>query len=282
MSLRIDAHQHFWHYQPQEYGWIGKEMARLKQDFLPCHLSPELAAQAVQGSVLVQARQTLQETRWLLDVAERAPEVKAVVGWIDLQQADVAAQLVDFEHRSLLRGFRHLIQDEANPAEWMEQASVQAAMRCLQQKEYVWDLLVTHRHLAGAAAFAARHDGHQIVLDHLGKPDLAAGARHWAKQIAPLAALPHVSCKLSGLLTEPRPPGDSIEDLLPFVDAALEAFGSDRVLAGSDWPVCLLAGEYQDAWHLIQRAIASLSASEQAAISGGNACRIYRIEEVEV
>jgi L-fuconolactonase len=242
MSLRIDAHQHLWHYQPQEYGWIGEEMARLKQDFLPLHLAPELAAQAVQGSVLVHARQTLQETRWLLEVAERAPEVKGVVGWIDLQQRDVAAQLAEFEPRSLLRGFRHLIQDEADPAQWMEQTLVTSAMQQLQRKEYVWDLLVTHQHLAEASAFAARHDGHQIVLDHLGKPDLAAGARHWAKQIAPLAALPHVSCKLSGLLTEPRPQGSTLDDLLPFVDAALEAFGSERLLAGSDWPVCLLAG----------------------------------------
>ncbi|MGB9097073.1 amidohydrolase family protein [Erwinia sp.] len=282
MSLRIDAHQHFWQYQPQEYGWIGEEMARLKQDYLPLQLAPELAAQSVQGSVLVQARQTLQETRWLLDVAERTPEVKAVVGWIDLQQGDVAAQLADFEPRTLLRGFRHLIQDEADPAQWMEQASVTSAVQQLQRKEYVWDLLVTHQHLVEATAFAARHDEHQIVLDHLGKPDLAAGASHWAKQIAPLAALPHVSCKLSGLLTEPRPQGYAIDDLLPFVDAALEAFGSERVLAGSDWPVCLLAGDYQDAWQLIQRAIASLSASEQVAISGGNACRIYRIEDVEV
>lgn len=282
MTLRIDAHQHFWRYQPQEYGWIGDGMARLRQDFLPRQLAPELLAQGIDGSVLVQARQSLHETRGLLDLAGRSPEVKAVVGWIDLQQGDLTPQLAEFEHRVVLRGFRHLIQDEADPAGWMGQPSVQSAMQQLQRKEYVWDLLVTHRHLAEATAFAARHDGYLMVLDHLGKPDLAAGAKSWARQIAPLAALPHVSCKLSGLLTEPRPAGYAIDDLLPFIDAALEAFGPDRVLAASDWPVCLLAGEYADAWQLIQRAIVPLSASEQDAISGGNACRIYRIEDVEV
>ncbi|WLS79858.1 amidohydrolase family protein [Erwinia pyri] len=279
MTLRIDAHQHFWRYQPQEYGWISGEMARLKHDFLPSQLAAELAAQQIQGSVAVQARQTPEETRWLLSLAERSPEIKAVVGWIDLQQPDLSPQLEAFNGQPLLRGFRHLIQDEADPAEWMAQAAIKPAMQALQQQEYVWDLLVTHRHLAEAALFAARFDRHQIVLDHLGKPDLAAGAQQWAKQIAPLAALPHVSCKLSGLLTEPRPAGYGVNDLLPFVEAALEAFGSERIMVGSDWPVCLLAGEYQDAWQSVQQALSPLTLSEQAAITGGNACRIYRIED---
>lgn len=279
MTLRIDAHQHFWRYQPQEYGWISEEMTRLKHDFLPSQLAAELAAQQIQGSVAVQARQTLEETRWLLSLVERHPEIKAVVGWIDLQQPDLSPQLEEFGGQPLLRGFRHLIQDEADPAEWMAQAAIKPAMQALQQQEYVWDLLVTHRHLAEAALFAARFDRHQIVLDHLGKPDLAAGAQQWAKQIAPLAALPHVSCKLSGLLTEPRPAGYGVNDLLPFVEAALEAFGSERIMVGSDWPVCLLAGEYQDAWQSVQQALSPLTFSEQAAITGGNACRIYRIED---
>lgn len=281
MTLRIDAHQHFWRYQPQEYGWISDEMVRLKQDFMPEHLKGKLASEGLSGSVLVQARQTPEETHWLLDVAKETPEVKAVVGWIDMQNDDIGQQLDAFQDRPQLRGFRHQIQDEASPAHWMGLQSVSDSLHLVQQRSYVWDLLVTHRHLAEAAAFAARHDRHHLVLDHLGKPDLALGARHWAKQIAPLAALPHVSCKLSGLLTEPRPAGFTLNDLLPFIDAALESFGSDRLMAGSDWPVCLLAGEYEDAWQGVQRAISSLSVSEQQAISGGNACRIYRIEDVE-
>jgi len=279
MTLRIDAHQHFWHYQPQEYGWISQQMTRLKRDFLPSHLAAELAAQQIDGCVAVQARQTLEETHWLLSLAERNPEIKAVVGWIDLQQPDLSAQLETCGGNPLLRGFRHLIQDEADPAEWMAQAAIKPAMQTLQQQGYVWDLLVTHRHLAEAALFAARFDRHQIVLDHLGKPDLAAGAKQWAKQIAPLAALPHVSCKLSGLLTEPRPAGYGANDLLPFVEAALEAFGSERIMVGSDWPVSLLDAEYQESWQFVQQAVSPLTLSEQAAITGGNACRIYRLED---
>lgn len=278
MTLRIDAHQHFWRYQPQEYPWISEKMARLQQDFLPEQLAIELAAQQIDGAVLVQARQTREETYWLLAQAERAACVKGVVGWLDLQSPEVGSHLAEFEGRLLLCGFRHLIQDEADPASWMALPAVNRAMKRLQMQGYTWDLLVTHRHLAGAISFAERHGDYHIVLDHLGKPDLAAGARHWARQITPLAAMPHVSCKLSGLLTEPQPVGFTRDDVLPFIDVALEAFGTDRVMAGSDWPVCLLAGEYQDAWQLIQRAMAGLSPDEQAAISGGNACRIYALE----
>lgn len=277
MTLRIDAHQHFWHWQPQQYAWITADMARLRQDFLPPQLAVELAAQQIDGSLLVQARQSDQETDWLLALADATAFVKGVVGWLDLQSPAFEARLDRLTDRNGLRGFRHQIQDEASPAQWMALPRVNLAVDSLQRHGYVWELLVRHRQLADAALFAARHDDHYLVLDHMGKPDLAAGAGHWAKQIAPLAAMPHVSCKLSGLLTEPRPAGFCPDDLMPFIDAALEAFGSDRLLAGSDWPVCLLAGDYVQGWQLIGRAIAGLTAGEQAAICGGNACRLYAL-----
>ncbi|WP_428943883.1 amidohydrolase family protein [Pantoea sp. FN060301] len=280
MTLKIDAHHHLWRYSPDEYRWISDEMPALKHDFLPVQLMGPLAAAQIDGTVLVQARQTAEETAWLLGQAKECEQVRAVVGWVALTARDLPQQLEAYQQEPLLRGFRHLIQDEADPDGWMRQDKVNAGLQRVQQQNYVYDLLVTHRHLAEAARFAARHDRASIVLDHLGKPDLAAGAKAWAAQIAPLAALPHVSCKISGLLTEPRPPGCEADDLLPFYDAALTAFGSERLLVGSDWPVCLLAGSYEAAWQSGEQAFAALSASEQAAILGGNACRIYGINGV--
>lgn len=277
--MRIDAHQHFWRYQPQEYGWISDQMAVLQRDFLPGDLWPLLQQQQIDGCIAVQARQSLDETLSLLAMADANPFITGVVGWVPLTSpvlADVLAPLQDFP---ALRGVRHLVQDEPDPAAWLQQAALAPGMQLIQSRGYVYELLVTHRHLAEATTFAARYDRHWLVLDHLGKPDIARGAAHWARQIAPLAALPHVACKLSGLVTEAPGFRWSPALLRPFIEAALEAFGPDRLLAGSDWPVCLLAGEYADVTDLCEQALTALSDAERAAILGGNACRLYGLQE---
>lgn len=274
---RIDAHQHFWRYEPRDYRWISDDMAVLKQDLLPEQLAPALQRHEIQASVVVQACSSIEETRWLLEIAEQIPYVKGVVGWVDIASPELEAQLEKLAH-PLLRGIRHQVQDEANPAAWLSDGAVNRGLRQLQQQGYVYELLITHRHLHEGAQFAARHDQHALILDHFGKPDLSRGARHWAQQIAPFAALEHVSCKLSGLLTEPRPAGMTPNDLLPYFDVALDAFGPERLLFGSDWPVCLLAGSYQDALTLCQRATAALSRDQQDAIFGGNAYRLYNLQ----
>jgi len=276
--MRIDAHQHFWRYRPQDYRWISDEMAVLKADFLPEQLLPTLQRHDMQGSILVQACSDIAETQWLLNIAEQTEFVRAVTGWVDLASPQLAGQLELLAH-PLLRGFRHQVQDEPSPAHWLADPAVNNGLRQIQQQGYVYEILVTHRHLADAAQFAARHDRHALVLDHFGKPDLHLGAAHWAKQIAPLAALPHVSCKISGLLTEPRPAGVTLHDLLPYFEVVLEAFGSERLMFGSDWPVCLLAGRDENPWALCEQATATLSSDEQAALYGGNACAIYRLQE---
>ncbi len=171
------------------------------------------------------------------------------------------------------------MQDEAEPAAWLARPEVERGMQTLQRAGYVYEILVTHRDLAAAAAFAARHDPHWLGLDHLGKPAVARGARHWAQQIRPLAALPHVACKLSGLITEAPGGRWRAEELLPFFAAALEAFGPQRLMFGSDWPVCLLAGDYRQVVQLCEQALSTLEAAEQAAIWGGTAWRIYGLTE---
>ncbi|MBS0971440.1 amidohydrolase family protein [Nissabacter archeti] len=277
--MRIDAHQHFWRYQPQEYGWISDQMAVLQRDFLPGDLLPLLQQQRIDGCIAVQARQSLDETLSLLAMADANPFIRGVVGWLPLTSPALAEVLAPLQDRPALRGVRHLVQDESDPAAWLQQPALAGGMQRIQSRGYVYELLVTHRHLADATTFAARHDDHWLVLDHLGKPDIARGAAHWARQIAPLAALPHVACKLSGLITEA--PGFRWTPALlqPFIDAALEAFGPDRLLAGSDWPVCLLAGEYADVTDLCEQALTTLSDAERAAILGGNACRLYGLQE---
>ncbi|MCS2171455.1 amidohydrolase family protein [Scandinavium sp. TWS1a] len=274
--MRIDSHQHFWRYTSQDYRWISDEMAVLKQDLLPQALRPTLEHHDIQGTILVQACSSVQETRFLLKLAEETDFVRAVTGWVDLSSPALQGDLEALSH-PLLRGFRHQVQDEPSPAQWLTDPAINAGVNLLQRQESVYEILVTHRHLPEAVQFAARHDGHFLVLDHFGKPDLSLGAAHWKKQIAQLAALKHVSCKLSGLLTEPRPAGMSARDLLPYFEVALEVFGTERLMFGSDWPVCLLAATDENPWDLCEQATASLSSDEQAAIFGGNACTVYRL-----
>ena len=277
--MRIDAHQHFWRYQPQAYGWISDRMDVLQRDFLPGDLLPLLQQQRIDGCIAVQARQSLDETQSLLAMADANPFILGVVGWLPLTSPALADVLAPLQDRPALRGVRHLVQDEPDPAAWLQQPALAGGMELIQSRGYVYELLVTHRHLAEATTFASRYDDHWLVLDHLGKLDIASGAVHWARQIAPLAALPHVACKLSGLITEA--PGFRWTPALlrPFIDAALEAFGPDRLLAGSDWPVCLLAGEYAQVTELCEHALTALSDAERAAILGGNACRFYGLQE---
>lgn len=273
--MRIDAHQHFWHFDAADYPWIADSMTCLQQDFLPDDLAPLLAQHQLQGSIAVQARQCVGETQQLLQWAQQQPATQ-VIGWIDISATDLAEQLLALQH-PLLRGFRHLVQDERDPAAWLQQPSVSSGISQLQQQDYVWEMLVNWRHLADATRFAAQHDRNWLVLDHLGKPDIARGAQAWGEQVAELAVMPHVACKLSGLVTEVSHGQWDSAQLRPFIDEALARFGPQRLMFGSDWPVCLLAAEYHAVAQLIDDAIAELSADEQAAIWGNTAAQVYSL-----
>ena len=280
--LRLDAHQHFWRYDAAAYPWIGRDMGCLRQDFQPDDLRPLLDAAGLDGCIAVQARACASETDQLLNLAKRYPWIRAVVGWVDLCASDLEASLERWAQAPVLRGFRHQLQDESSPAGFMQKPEFQRGLATLQRRGLVYEVLVKARDLGAVTELCQQHDQHHLVLDHLGKPDVQANdLTTWTRQLAALAALPHVSCKLSGLITEAHWQHWNSAQLTPYLHTALELFGPERLMFGSDWPVCLLASEYADTCSLVDSALHRLSTSQQAAIRGGNACAIYGIKGVK-
>ena len=276
--MRIDAHQHFWRYRPETHGWISNAMAVLKQDFLPPDLEPLLSAQGFDGCVAVQAAQALDETRFLLGLADAHPFVRAVVGWVDLLSPDLEAQLESFGAHPRFRGIRHIAQDEPDDR-WLARPDVVRGVGALRRLGLTYDILVYARQLPAALALAQALPEQPFVVDHIAKPEIRAGRLDpWRADVRRLAALPHVLCKLSGLVTEAAWDRWTPADLRPYLEVVLEAFGPGRLMIGSDWPVCLLAGDYATVTGAVRDFIGSLSESEQAAVLGGNAARFYGIE----
>lgn len=274
---RIDAHQHFWRYQPQDYGWISDDMPALKQDRLPADVLPLMQSQQVNGCIAVQARQTADETPFLVELASQYPWIAGVIGWLDLRSNRLPHELECWQQTSVVKGYRHIVQDESNPAEFLADPAFNRGVSAVQQSGKVYEVLIHAKDLAAATTFCARHDQGWLVLDHLGKPAIGReSAADWRQRLAPLATLPHIACKLSGLVTEVGP-GWLATDIHPYVDVALELFGPQRLLFGSDWPVCLLAGQYQQVCELTNNAISALSTTEQHAIQGDNARHIYHL-----
>jgi L-fucono-1,5-lactonase len=276
--MHLDAHQHFWRYRPETHPWISERMAVLKRDFLPADLEPLLDAEGLAGCVAVQAAQSLDETRFLLDLAERHPCVRAVVGWVDLVSPDLEHQLESLGGHPRLRGIRHIAQDEPDDG-WLAREDVIQGVAALGRRGLTYDILVYPRQLPAAIALARALPDQRFVLDHIAKPEIAAGRLDpWRAELQQLAELENVSCKLSGLVTEARWDGWKPDDFRAYLDVVLQAFGPGRLMFGSDWPVCLLAGSYADVIGLARRAIAGLSRAEQAAVLGGNAERFYGLE----
>ena len=266
----IDTHQHFWMYDPAEYGWIDDSMAALRRDFLPPDAWREMTAAKVESSVAVQARQTLEETRWLLELSGRHPFIAGVVGWVDLQAPDVDAELERLARHPRLVGLRHIVQGE--PDGFLERPAFLRGVGCLERHRLTYDILVYARQLPAAVTFARAFPRQRFVLDHLGKPDVRTSEyREWRRHIDMLAALPNVCCKLSGLVTEADWTSWTPGQLRPYLDAALESFGPSRLMIGSDWPVCLVAASYAVAIDLVRDALGEYSVHEQQQILGGTA-----------
>jgi L-fuconolactonase len=277
-AKRIDSHQHFWRYRPAEFPWIDAGMKVLQRDFLPPELEDLRRRAGIDASIAVQARARPEETDFLLALARDNQAIAGVVGWADFTAPDFSARLEAWAQDAAFCGLRPMLQDMPDPAAMMADAAFNANVARLQRRRKSFDLLLKSHQLPGAAGFCARHDAHWIILDHGAKPAIAAGEwETWHDEMARLAALPHVVCKLSGLVTEADWRNWRGQNLQRYARAIIALFGPARVLFGSDWPVCTLAADYQDVVSLAADATAGCSAQERAAMFGGNAARIYTL-----
>jgi L-fuconolactonase len=244
--MKIDAHQHFWRYAPETHAWIDDSMAGIRRDFLPADLEPLLRDEGFDGCIAVQAQQNMDETEWLLSLADAHPFIWGVVGWVDLRAADVADQLGRLAAHAKLRGVRHIVQDEPDDR-FMLQAPFIRGVEALARFGLTYDILIYARQLPAAVELVKAFPDQRFVLDHIGKPDMRAGALDpWARGIAALSRNHNVWCKLSGLVTETDWSRWSPGEFMPYLDVIFDWFGPDRLMIGSDWPVCLVAGAYRD------------------------------------
>jgi L-fuconolactonase len=275
--MHIDAHQHFWIYNPAEYAWIDDSMAALRRDFLPQDLKPELEANDFQGSIAVQARQTMEETRWLLGLAERSPSILGVVGWADLRSPDIRSQLKVMAQNSKLVGIRHIVQSEPDDR-FLLQPDFLRGVSVLEEFDLAYDILIYTKHLPAAAEFVQRFPRQRFVLDHLAKPPIHSGSIDaWANGIRRLADFPNLCCKLSGLVTEADWKLWEPEQILPYLDVAWEAFGPNRLMIGSDWPVCLVAASYRKTVGVVKTYLLGQKPEHREAVLGGTADRFWRL-----
>jgi L-fuconolactonase len=275
---RIDAHQHFWRYDPADYDWIDDSMALLRRDFLPSDAAREMAAAGFDGCIAVQARQTLEETQWLLAQADRDPVIAGVVGWVDLQADDARAQLQRFASNPRLVGVRHVVQSEPDDRFLLSPAFCRG-IALLEEFGLAYDILIYERHLPVAVEFVSRFERQRFVLDHLAKPDIRRGhITMWEKNLRRLAQLPNVHCKLSGLVTEADWARWTPAELRPYLDAAFDCFGAQRLMIGSDWPVCTVAADYRRTLGVVVDYLADRPREEQDAVLGGNAQRFWKLK----
>jgi L-fuconolactonase len=276
--MRIDSHQHFWHYTPKEYGWIGPEMATLRKDRLPGDLAPLLETADLDGTIAVQARQTLEETQWLLELADQQPFIHGVVGWVDLCSPDLRGQLERFSAHPGFRGVRHVVQDEPDDEFMLRQDFVRGVGE-LRAFDLTYDILIFPRHLPVACKLVEKLPEQRFVLDHIAKPSIKSGVTpHWNANIRRLGALPNAFCKVSGLVTEADWHRWRPADFGPYLEVVFEAFGPERIMFGSDWPVCTVAATYAEVVGIVKDHTDQLSSEEQAQVWGGSARRFYGLD----
>jgi L-fuconolactonase len=277
MTEIIDAHQHLWSYRASEYSWITEKMNVLAHDYLPEQLKVELEKANVAGTVAVQARQTVSETEWLLSLARNSSILRGVVGWAPISSASFEQDLEQLRQEKKLKGLRHVIQDEPDD-HFILRPDFNSGISLMTNSGLVYDILIFARQLPATITFVDKHPNQVFVLDHIAKPGIRDGILEpWRSNIRKLAERKNVYCKLSGMVTEANWSAWSIEDLKPYVDTVLEAFGPARLMAGSDWPVCLLATTYEGWFAALHRMLPSLSVAETANIFGGVASQVYRL-----
>jgi L-fuconolactonase len=276
--MTIDSHQHFWHYDPVRDNWITDEMSVLKRDFLPAHLIPELSANGIDGCVAVQTDQSEAETGFLLELAGQHSQIVGVVGWVDLASPTCAERLEYFSQFKKLRGFRHIAQSE--PDDWfLLREDFCRGIGFLKSLHFTYDILIYPEQLPAAIKLVERFPDQTFVLDHMAKPSIrTAEITSWATQIRILAANKNVYCKVSGLVTEASWRSWSSDEFTPYLDVVFAAFGPDRVMFGSDWPVCLLAADYKSVRGLVAGYIRGFPPEQQEKVFGLNAVRFYGLD----
>ncbi len=272
--MKLDAHQHFWQYNSEQYPWIPQG-SRLDQDWLPPGLERELTKIGFDGCIAVQARQTLDESRWLLALADQHPMIKGVVGWVDLRSERVREQLAELASHPKFVAVRHVVQDEPDDG-FMLRPEFLRGISALREFDLTYDILIYPKQLPAAIKVVRKFPEQKFVLDHLAKPvirDLVLSP--WTEEIAELAASENVWCKVSGMVTEAKPETWKHEDFHPYLDVVFERFGVDRLMFGSDWPVCLQAAKYEQVYGIVREYVQSRSEETQNKLFGGNCARFY-------
>jgi L-fuconolactonase len=273
----LDTHHHLWEFNDAEYGWMDGAMSILKRDYLPPDLEKQLEGSAVTGTIAVQARQTVEETRWLLELADQYAFLKGIVGWVDICSNQLTAQLNELSSNPWLVGVRHVVQDEPDDDFILRPAFIKG-MEKLVQHNLTYDLLIYPRHLENTIELISLFPDQRFVLDHIAKPDIKAGVlKPWQEQMAALAEFPNVWCKVSGMVTEAHLQRWKYEDFLPYLDTVAETFGPDRIMLGSDWPVCRLAGEYHQVMEIPVRYFQDLDPEDKAKILRLNGAECYEL-----
>jgi L-fuconolactonase len=276
--MKVDSHQHFWKYNPDEYGWISNEMKILQKDHLPMHLKTQLQTVGFDGSVAVQARQSLEETKWLLGLADENDFIKGVVGWVDLRSDQAEEQLAELSVHPKLAGIRHVIHDEPD-VDFMLRPDFLRGISLLQKFNLTYDILIFPNHLQNSLKLVDYFPNQVFILDHIAKPFIKDKITSpWNDEIKLLAGYPNVYCKLSGMVTEADWKHWKPEDFRIYLQVVYEAFGPHRLMIGSDWPVCTVAGSYRHVMDIVMDFTGNLSASDQDKILGGNAMNVYNLK----
>lgn len=273
----IDAHQHFWKYNPARHGWINDEMSAIRRDFLPKELEQIYRHNDIDGCVAVQVDQTEGETEYMLAFSRMYDFIKGIVGWVDLQAPNINERLDYFSTEEKVKGFRHIVQGESDPNFLLGQDFCRGIGE-LASRNFTYDILVYHHQLIQVEPFVAKFPKQMFIIDHIAKPAIAKGEiDQWSKYMRSIAKHPNVYCKLSGMVTEADYNSWTYDQIAPYIDEVLECFGSSRVVYGSDWPVCLVAATYEEQFGVVHKAIEKLSAAEKKQILGENAIRFYHL-----
>lgn len=272
----IDSHQHFWRYDPATFAWITDDMKVLRRDFLPHELSDLLNENAIDGCVVVQVDQSEKETEYLLSLADQHAFIKGVVGWIDLRANDLDERLTHYSQFKKLKGFRHIVQSE--PSGFLLTPAFIRGVKMLSRFNFTYDLLIYHHQLSEAVLFLREVNDVKIVIDHLAKPAIKMREiGRWKSELAAVASLQNVYCKISGMVTEANWSDWKAQEFTPYLDELLKMFGTTRLMYGSDWPVCLVAATYHEQFTIVQKYISGFTNKEKRQIMGENAKRFYNL-----